>query len=64
MDFRRRTQRVQQMVNAWNVQMPFLVEAYLQLKHEGAVNSDDAPDSWPIDVIGFEGVFSAHVSNG
>ncbi|KAJ7088984.1 hypothetical protein C8R44DRAFT_892604 [Mycena epipterygia] len=53
-DLRRRTQRVQQMVNAWNVQMPFLVDAYLQFKHEGAVNSDDDPEAWSIEVIGFE----------
>ncbi|KAJ7697394.1 hypothetical protein B0H17DRAFT_928433 [Mycena rosella] len=59
-DLRRRAQRVQQMINAWNVQMPFLVDAYLQLKHEGAVNSDDAPGAWPVEVIGFEGAFSAH----
>ncbi|KAJ6612066.1 hypothetical protein B0H10DRAFT_1952591 [Mycena sp. CBHHK59/15] len=40
-DARRRAFRVQRMVNAWNEQMPILVDAYLALAHDGPLNSDE-----------------------
>ncbi|KAJ6491156.1 hypothetical protein C8R45DRAFT_1096674 [Mycena sanguinolenta] len=51
-DPRRHTMRVQNMVNAWKSQMPRLVDAYLQLKMDGAVNSDAAAEPWRIEVLG------------
>jgi hypothetical protein len=54
-DSRRRAMRVQNMVNAWKNQMPALVDAYLRMKQEGPLSSDDAADTWKIEVIGFEG---------
>ncbi|KAJ6456755.1 hypothetical protein C8R45DRAFT_943578 [Mycena sanguinolenta] len=53
-DPRRRTMRVQNMVNAWKSQMPRLVDAYLQLKMDGAVNSDAAAETWRIEALGFD----------
>ncbi|KAJ7679874.1 hypothetical protein B0H14DRAFT_3681713 [Mycena olivaceomarginata] len=53
-DSRRRAMRVQNMVNAWKNQMPALVDAYLRMKQEGPLSSDDAADTWRIEVIGFE----------
>ncbi|KAJ7698303.1 hypothetical protein B0H17DRAFT_1196887 [Mycena rosella] len=53
-DPRVRAQRVQKTVDAWNEQMPYLVDAYLELKHDGPVNSDEDSEAWSIDVLGFE----------
>ncbi|KAJ7652932.1 hypothetical protein B0H17DRAFT_1214851 [Mycena rosella] len=41
-------------VNAWRRKMPALIDVYLALKADGPLNSDDAPDSWPVFVIGFD----------
>ncbi|KAJ6607593.1 hypothetical protein B0H10DRAFT_2439509 [Mycena sp. CBHHK59/15] len=55
-DARRRALRVQKMVDAWNEQMPALVDAYLALRRDGPLNSDEDSLAWTIDVIGFEGI--------
>ncbi|KAJ6533368.1 hypothetical protein B0H10DRAFT_2265166 [Mycena sp. CBHHK59/15] len=55
-DARRRAFRVQRMVNAWNEQMPILVDAYLALARDGPLNSDEQPSAWSIEVIGFDGI--------
>ncbi|KAJ6617355.1 hypothetical protein B0H10DRAFT_2434508 [Mycena sp. CBHHK59/15] len=53
-DPRRRLMRVQNMVNSWRDQMPSLVEAYLELKANGPVNSDGCTDAWSIETLGFD----------
>jgi hypothetical protein len=41
-------------INAWKEQTPYLVDAYLQLKQDGALNSDTTQGGWPIEVIGLD----------
>ncbi|KAJ6538407.1 hypothetical protein B0H10DRAFT_2448753 [Mycena sp. CBHHK59/15] len=55
-DARRRAHRVQKMIDAWQEQMPALVDAYLALRRDGPINSDEDPLAWTIDVVAFEGI--------
>ncbi|KAJ6530410.1 hypothetical protein DFH09DRAFT_1093639 [Mycena vulgaris] len=50
-DPRTRSFRVQKQVNAWQSQLPLLVDAYLQYKNIGAVKTAGI---WPLNVVGFE----------
>ncbi|KAJ6570302.1 hypothetical protein DFH09DRAFT_917277 [Mycena vulgaris] len=53
-DSRRCALRVQTMVDVWKEQMPLLVDAYLEFKKNGPINSDNTPGAWTIQVISFE----------
>ncbi|KAJ6546321.1 hypothetical protein B0H10DRAFT_1852436 [Mycena sp. CBHHK59/15] len=53
-DPRTRSDRVQVLVNAWRLQMPALVDAYLEFKRVGPRISDEDPAAWPLTVLGFE----------
>ncbi|KAF8203449.1 hypothetical protein K438DRAFT_1757772 [Mycena galopus ATCC 62051] len=53
-DSRRRSMRVQQMVDAWRSSIPSMVEAYLTLKMSGPLDSDNNPNAWTVQVVGFD----------
>ncbi|KAJ7239447.1 hypothetical protein C8J57DRAFT_1528105 [Mycena rebaudengoi] len=53
-DPRRRAMRVQKMVDAWRAQMPALVDAYLLMRKDGPLNSENTPGAWEIQVVGFD----------
>ncbi|KAJ6485506.1 hypothetical protein DFH09DRAFT_1339787 [Mycena vulgaris] len=50
-DPRTRSYRVQKQVDAWESQLPLLVDAYLQYKNIGATKTEE---HWPLNVVGFE----------
>ncbi|KAF8135247.1 hypothetical protein K438DRAFT_2123358 [Mycena galopus ATCC 62051] len=49
-----RSMRVQQMVDAWRSSIPSMVEAYLTLKMSGPLDSDNNPNAWAVQVVGFD----------
>ncbi|KAJ7482796.1 hypothetical protein B0H11DRAFT_2193172 [Mycena galericulata] len=53
-DLRIRDDRVQKVVDAWNRQIPALVDAFLDLQAYGAAISDNVPGAWPLPVLGFD----------
>ncbi|KAJ7279761.1 hypothetical protein C8J57DRAFT_1502399 [Mycena rebaudengoi] len=53
-DSRRRALRVQLMVDSWREQMPYLVDAYLDLKRDGPLDSKDVMGAWGLEVLGLE----------
>ncbi|KAF7334099.1 hypothetical protein MVEN_02315700 [Mycena venus] len=53
-DPRRRTMRIQTMIDSWKEKMPALVDAYLTMKHEGPLVVKPDEPFWAIDVMGFE----------
>ncbi|KAF7330598.1 hypothetical protein MSAN_02460000 [Mycena sanguinolenta] len=53
-DPRRRALRVQTTINSWKEQIPHLVNSYLALNHDGALDSSTLPGGWSIEVIGFD----------
>ncbi|KAK6974117.1 hypothetical protein R3P38DRAFT_3239998 [Favolaschia claudopus] len=55
-DPRRRATRIQTTINAWREQIPLLADAYLQLRADGPLDSDEVQEGWEIEVIGFDGV--------
>ncbi|KAJ7175613.1 hypothetical protein C8R46DRAFT_1030650 [Mycena filopes] len=53
-DPRCRALRVQTAVKAWREQLPYLIDAYLLLKHSGPASSEGAAEGWTIEVIGLD----------
>lgn len=53
-DPRTRSFRIQRQVDSWQSQLPLLVDAYLQFKNTGP---EETVGVWPLNCIGFEGVF-------
>ncbi|KAJ7785306.1 hypothetical protein DFH07DRAFT_948386 [Mycena maculata] len=53
-DLRIRDDRVQKVIDAWNLQMPVLVNTYLDIKAHGPADSSDVPGAWLLPVLGFE----------
>ena len=53
-DPRTRSFRIQKEVDAWQLQLSLLVDAYLQYKDIGTV---ETTGQWPLNVVGFDGMY-------
>ncbi|KAJ7783593.1 hypothetical protein DFH07DRAFT_948610 [Mycena maculata] len=54
-DLRVRDDRVQKVVDSWTRQLPALIDAYLDLKAHGALETTaETQNAWPVHALGFE----------
>ena len=57
-DFRTRQDRVERQMNQWQLQLPHLVDAYLQYQAHGPqICEAEMPGQWPLQVIDFASTF-------